>query len=183
VLADAVADTSRAAIADLQRLGLKMTMLSGDRRATAELIARQVGIDEVIAEVKPDEKLAAIERLKAAGRIVAMVGDGINDAPALAAADLGIAIGRGADVALESADLVLSRHDLRLVPRTIRLARGTLAVIRQNLAWALVYNVLLIPLAAAGKLPPIFAAAAMAVSSVSVVANSLRLRWIRLDPP
>ncbi len=180
VLADTISESSRAAIAELKQLGMSLTMLSGDRRATAESIARQVGIDEVIAEVKPDEKLAVIERLQRGGRVVAMVGDGINDAPALAAADLGIAIGRGADVAVESADLVLSRHDLRLVPRAIRLARNTLAVIRQNLVWALIYNVLLIPLAAAGILPPILAAAAMAASSVSVVANSLRLRWLRI---
>jgi Cu+-exporting ATPase len=181
VLADTVSATSQAAVAELKQLGLSVTMLSGDRRETAEAIARQVGIDDVIAEVKPDEKLAVIERLQKAGRIVAMVGDGINDAPALAAADLGVAMGRGADVAIESADVVLSRHDLRLVPRTIRLSRATLAIIRQNLVWALVYNVLLIPLAAAGILPPILAAAAMALSSVSVVANSLRLRWVRID--
>jgi len=182
VLADAVSETSRAAIDELRQLGLSVTMLSGDRRETAEAIARQVGITETIAEVKPDEKLAVIERLQKSGQVVAMVGDGINDAPALAAADLGIAIGRGADVAVESADLVLSRHDLRLVPRAIRLSRDTLAIIRQNLLWALLYNILLIPLAAAGKLSPALAAAAMAASSVSVVANSLRLRWLRLDP-
>jgi Cu+-exporting ATPase len=180
VLADTISESSQAAIAELKQLGLSVTMLTGDRQATAESIARKVGIDEVIAEVKPDEKLAVIERLRHSGRAVAMVGDGINDAPALAAADLGIAMGRGSDVAIESADLVLSRHDLRLVPRAIRLARNTLAVIRQNLVWALIYNVLLIPLAAAGILPPILAAAAMAASSVSVVANSLRLRWLRI---
>ncbi|HZN32213.1 MAG TPA: HAD-IC family P-type ATPase [Pirellulaceae bacterium] len=181
VLADSVSETSRAAISELKQLGLSVRMLSGDRRETAEAIARDVGIDEVVAEVKPDEKLAAIARWQNSGQVVAMVGDGINDAPALAAADLGIAIGRGADVALESADVVLSRHDLQLIPKTIRLSRSTLAIIRQNLVWALIYNVLLIPLAAAGILPPILAAAAMALSSVSVVANSLRLRWVRVE--
>jgi len=164
-----------------------VTMLSGDRQATAEAIAEQVGIDRVIAEVKPDEKQAVIQRLQQEGQIVAMVGDGINDAPALAAADLGIAMGLGADVAIESGDIVLSRHDLLLVGRAIRLSRATLAIIRQNLVWALVYNVALIPLAAGLamplfgiRLPPALAAAAMAASSVSVVLNSLRLRWVRI---
>jgi Cu+-exporting ATPase len=188
VLADVVNDTSRETVADLKRLGLTVTMLSGDRQETAEAIAGEVGIEHVIAEVKPDEKQAVIERLRAAGQVVAMVGDGINDAPALAAADLGIAMGLGADVAIESADIVLARHDLRLVGRAIRLSRATLSIIRQNLAWALVYNVALIPLAAGLamplfgiRLPPALAAAAMAASSVSVVLNSLRLRWIRLE--
>lgn len=187
VLTDAINEFSREAITDLQRLGLTVTMLSGDRQATAEAIAKQVGIDRVIAQVKPDEKQAVIQRLQKEGQIVAMVGDGINDAPALAAADLGIAMGLGADVAIESADIVLARQDLRLVGRAIRLSRATLSIIRQNLAWALVYNVLLIPLAAGLampllgiRLPPALAAAAMALSSVSVVLNSLRLRWVRI---
>ncbi|MDX1944805.1 MAG: heavy metal translocating P-type ATPase [Pirellulaceae bacterium] len=187
VLADAISDSSRAAISDLKSLGLAVTMLSGDRQAAAEAVARHVGIERVIAEVKPEGKQAAIVQMQANGAVVAMVGDGINDAPALAAADLGIAIGLGADVAIETAPIVLSRHDLRLVPRAIRLSRAVLAVIRQNLVWALVYNVLLIPLAAGLfepliglRLPPALAAAAMAASSVSVVVNSLRLRWISL---
>jgi Cu+-exporting ATPase len=187
MLADEVSDTSREAIDELKRLGLAVTMLSGDRREVAETIARQVGIAEVIAEVKPDQKQAAVADLQGRGQVVGMVGDGINDAPALAAADLGIAIGLGADVAIESADMVLTRHDLRLVPQAVRLARNVLAVIWQNLGWALVYNVLLIPLAAGVFLPlagvrlhPVLAAAAMAASSVSVVVNSLRLRWMKV---
>jgi Cu+-exporting ATPase len=185
-LADQVSDTSREAIAELKRQGLSVTMLSGDRREVAEAIAGQVGIDKVIAEVKPDQKQAVVTELHAQGQIVGMVGDGINDAPALVAADLGIAMGMGADVAIESADMVLTRHDLRLVPRAVRLSRNVLAVIRQNLVWALIYNVLLIPLAAGVFLPlagvrlhPVLAAAAMAASSVSVVLNSLRLRWLK----
>ncbi len=188
VLADEVSDTSREAIAELGRLGLAVTMLSGDRREVAESIARQVNIEHVIAEVKPDQKQAAVADLQRRGQVVGMVGDGINDAPALAAADLGIAIGLGADVAIESAGMVLTRHDLRLVPRAVRLSRNVLAVIRQNLGWALVYNVLLIPLAAGVLLPvagvrlhPVLAAAAMAASSVSVVVNSLRLRWMSVE--
>jgi Cu+-exporting ATPase len=186
-LADQVSDTSREAIADMKRLGLSVTMLSGDRRAVAEAIAAEVGIEQVIADVKPDQKQSAVEDLQRRGQVVGMVGDGINDAPALAAADLGIAIGLGADVAIESADMVLTRHDLRLVPQAVRLSRNVLAVIRQNLAWALVYNVLLIPLAAGVFLPltgvrlhPVLAAMAMAASSVSVVVNSLRLKWLKV---
>jgi P-type Cu+ transporter len=189
VLADEVASTSREAIAELGRLGLKVVMISGDRRETAEAIAQDVGIDQVYAEVKPEDKLRIVREFQGSGSIVAMVGDGINDAPALAAAELGIAMGVGADVAIESADIVLARHDLRLVGRAIRLSRATLAVIRQNLGWALVYNVLLIPLAAGVlmpilgiRLPPILAAAAMALSSVSVVLNSLRLKWLSIGP-
>jgi Cu+-exporting ATPase len=188
VLADVIADSSRAAVAELKRLGLTPMILSGDRREAAEAVAREVGIEQVIAEVKPDQKLAAIRDLQQAGNVVAMVGDGINDAPALAAADLGIAIGLGADVAIESADVVLSRHDLALVPKAVRLSRAVLAVIWQNLWWATIYNVVLIPLAAGLlvpflglRLPPALAAAAMAASSVSVVLNSLRLRRIRID--
>ena len=186
-LADQVSDTSRQAIAELKRLGLSVTMLSGDRRDVAEAIAGEVGIEQVIADVKPDQKQSAVDDLQRRGQVVGMVGDGINDAPALAAADLGIAIGLGADVAIESADMVLTRHDLRLVPQAVRLSRNVLAVIRQNLAWALVYNVLLIPLAAGVFLPlagvrlhPVLAAAAMAASSVSVVVNSLRLKWLKV---
>jgi len=182
-LADEISEASHEAIEELRKLGLSLAMLSGDRKETAEAIADQVGIDRVIAEVKPDQKQAAIAELQRGGDVVGMVGDGINDAPALAAADLGIAMGMGADVAIESADVVLARHDLRLVPRAVRLSRNVLAVIRQNLGWALVYNVLLIPLAtglfvplAGVRLHPILAAAAMAASSVSVVLNSLRLR-------
>jgi Cu+-exporting ATPase len=188
VLADEVSSTSQEAIAQLKQLGLGVAMISGDRRETAEAIARQVGIVEVRGEVKPDQKLDCVREFQARGDVVAMVGDGINDAPALAAAELGIAMGIGADVAIESADMVLARHDLRLVARAIRLSRATLAVIRQNLGWALVYNVVLIPLAAGVlmpwlgiRLPPILAAAAMALSSVSVVVNSLRLKWLRID--
>jgi P-type Cu+ transporter len=182
-LADEISETSHEAIEELRKLGLSLAVLSGDRKETAQAIAVQVGIDRVIAEVKPDQKQAVIAELKRGGDVVGMVGDGINDAPALAAADLGIAMGMGADVAIESADVVLARHDLRLVPRAVRLSRNVLAVIRQNLGWALVYNVLLIPLATGLFVPllgmrlhPILAAAAMAASSVSVVLNSLRLR-------
>jgi Cu+-exporting ATPase len=186
-IADAIADTSREAIAALKRLGLKVRLLSGDEQGAAEAVARQVGIDQAQGRVTPDGKLAEIARLQQSGEVVAMVGDGINDAPALAAADVGMAIGAGAEAAIESADIVLTRHDLRLVPRTVSLARRTLSIIRQNLGWAFGYNVLLIPLAAGVflpllgiGLPPVAAAAAMAASSVSVVLNSLRLRIVRL---
>jgi len=187
VVADVPAPHSAEAIRQLKSLGLDVQMLSGDRRATAEAIAAKVGIDQVIAEVRPDEKQAAIARLQEKGRTVAMVGDGINDAPALVAADLGIAIGSGADVAIESADVVLVGSDLRAVAQTIRLSRATLRTIRQNLVWAFFYNALLLPLAAGlfvpftgFTLPPAAAAAAMAASSVSVVCNSLLLRRRKL---
>ncbi|MHB1036334.1 MAG: heavy metal translocating P-type ATPase [Pirellulales bacterium] len=187
-VADAVLPGSRDAVARLKSLGLEVMLLSGDHRVTVEAVAREVGIDRVTAEVRPDEKQAVIQRLREAGRVVAMVGDGINDAPALAAADLGIAIGSGSDVAIEAADIVLVGADLAGVARAITLARATLRTIRQNLAWAFLYNVLLIPVAAGVlvplwglHLPPAAAAAAMAASSVSVVTNSLLLRARRLE--
>jgi len=182
-VADQVAPHSAEAIAQLKSLGLDVQLLSGDNRATVESVARQVGIDHVIAEVLPDQKQAVVRRLQESGRKVAMVGDGINDAPALAAADLGVAIGSGADVAIEAAQIVLVGQDLRGLVRALALSRAALRTIRQNLASSLVYNVLLIP-AAAGlfipllgfHVPPAAAAAAMALSSVSVVTNSLLLR-------
>ena len=180
---DQIAEGSVEGVAALGELGLDVRLLSGDHRTTVEAVAREVGIDHVTAEVLPDEKHAVVEGLQGERQAVVMVGDGINDAPALVVADLGIAIGTGADVAIESADVVLVRQDLRAVADTIRLGRATLRTIRQNLAWAFFYNLLLIPLAAGVlipvsglQLPPAAAAAAMALSSVSVVTNSLLLR-------
>jgi Cu+-exporting ATPase len=176
---DAVKPTSTRAVAELRGLGLTPILLSGDARTAAERVAGDVGIERVLAEVSPDEKAAEIRRLQAEGHTVAMAGDGVNDAPALAQADLGLAIGTGTDIAIEASDLTLVSGDLRAAVDAIRLARRTLATIKGNLFWAFAYNVAAIPLAVAGLLNPIIAASAMACSSLFVVTNSLRLRRFR----
>jgi Cu+-exporting ATPase len=178
-LADRVRSTSRAAVAELTREGIDVLMLSGDNGANVEAIARDVGIAHAQGAMTPDAKVEAIRRRQAAGEVVGMVGDGINDAPALAAADVSFAIGAGSAIAIEAADVTVVRNDLRAVADAIRLSRATRRKIRQNLFFAFAYNVLGIPLAALGFLSPVIAGAAMAMSSVSVVGNALTLRRFR----
>jgi Cu+-exporting ATPase len=186
-VADPIKESAPGAIEALQEEGLRVVMLTGDSRTTAEAVASKLGIDEVIAEVLPDEKRAAIERLQSEGRTVAMAGDGINDAPALAQAEVGIAMGTGTDVAMESAGVTLVRGDLAGIVRARRLSRATMRNIRQNLFFAFVYNALGVPIAAGALYPffgvllsPMIAAAAMSFSSVSVIGNALRLRGVEL---
>ncbi|HEX6120444.1 MAG TPA: HAD-IC family P-type ATPase, partial [Dongiaceae bacterium] len=186
-IADPVKDTTPAAIGALHEQGIRVIMLTGDNRTTAEAVARKLGIDDVQAEVLPDQKGAVVETLRRAGKVVAMAGDGVNDAPALAAADVGIAMGTGTDVAIESAGVTLLRGDLQGIVQARRLSEAVMGNIRQNLFFAFVYNAAGVPIAAGVLYPtfglllsPIIAAAAMALSSVSVIANSLRLRAAKL---
>ncbi|MCR4339960.1 MAG: HAD-IC family P-type ATPase, partial [Gemmatimonadaceae bacterium] len=187
-IADPIRSTSRDAIAQLRRLGLDVVLVTGDNERTAKAIAREAGIDRVVAGVLPEGKVAEIKRLQSEGQVVAMVGDGINDAPALAQADIGMAIGGGTDIAAEAADVVLMRGDLGSVVQAVRLSRRTMRTMKQNLFWAFIYNVVGIPIAAGALYPvlglllsPILASLAMAFSSVSVVTNSLRLRSFRAE--
>jgi Cu+-exporting ATPase len=185
-VADEVRAESNQAIRQLMQMGIQVVMLTGDNEYTANAIAKKVGVDKVVAGVLPSGKAAEVKRLRGSGEIVAMVGDGINDAPALAEADVGIAIGTGTDVAIEASDMTLLRGDLRRVVTAIALSRATMATVKQNLFWAFIYNVIGIPIAAGILYPvtgwllsPVLASAAMSLSSVSVLTNSLRLRAFR----
>jgi len=187
IVTDAIRPTSREAVERLEHMGIDVVLLTGDRRSTAESVAKAAGIDRVVAEVLPDGKVMEIRALQQKGRVVAMVGDGINDAPALAQADVGVSMPRGTDIAIEASDIALMRSDLRGVPTAISLSRQTMTTMKQNLFWAFIYNVIGIPIAAGVLYPvtglmlsPIIASAAMALSSISVVTNSLRLRTVRL---
>jgi Cu+-exporting ATPase len=192
-VADTIKEGSREAVSRMKAQDLTVVMMTGDNEATAQAIAKEVGIDRVFAEVLPGDKSGYVAQMQGEGFIVGMVGDGINDAPALAQADVGMAIGTGTDVAMETADVILMRGDLRSVPQAIQLSIATMRNIRQNLGWAFGYNIVLIPIAAGilapfewapdflRQLNPVLAAGAMAFSSVSVVSNSLRLRRVKLD--
>jgi Cu+-exporting ATPase len=188
VIADPIKPTTPDAVKTLQSEGMRIVMLAGDNKTTAEAVARRLGIDDVMADVLPEEKSTVVEQLRADGRIVAMAGDGVNDAPALAAADVGIAMGTGTDVAIESAGVTLLKGDLQGIVRARRLSQATMRNIRQNLFFAFIYNGAGVPIAAGVLYPsfgillsPIVAAAAMALSSVSVISNALRLRTVAID--
>ncbi|WP_337020432.1 HAD-IC family P-type ATPase, partial [Oceanobacillus massiliensis] len=179
-VADTIKETAPQAIKELQEQGLEVIMLTGDNERTAQAIAKQVGIDQVIAQVLPEEKADKVKEIQSQGKKVAMVGDGVNDAPALVTADIGIAIGTGTEVAIEAADLTILGGELLLIPKAIKISHETIKNIRQNLFWAFGYNTAGIPIAALGLLAPWVAGAAMALSSVSVVSNSLRLKRVKI---